>query len=124
MENQQYAGFGVRFVATIIDNIIYLVIGWILSFVTDSQVINILVAGLYSVYFWVKQNGQTPGKKAMNIRVIRADGKPIDWMTGILRYIGYFVSLIPLFLGFVWILFDAKKQGWHDKIAGTYVVKV
>ncbi len=41
----------------------------------------------------------------------------------VMRLIGYFVSSIVIWLGFLWILFDANKQGWHDKIAGTYVVK-
>jgi len=124
MKDQQYAESGPRFVAFLIDAILLGIIGAIVGQSSDSQAISILIGAAYYIYFWVKQEGQTLGKKAMKIKVVRADGKPMDWMTGGLRYIGYIVSGIPLLLGYIWILFDGKKQGWHDKIAGTYVVKV
>lgn len=124
MKDQQYAGSGQRFVAFLIDAILLGIIGAVLGQASESQVISIIVGAAYYLYFWVKQDGQTLGKKAMHIKVVRADGQPMDWMTAGLRYIGYIVSGIPLLLGYIWILFDGKKQGWHDKIAGTYVVKV
>lgn len=78
--------------------------------------------GFYFTYF-VGSTGQTLGKKALGIRVIRADEKPMDYKTAFNRFIGYTVSASVLFLGFAWALFDANKQAWHDKTAHTYVVK-
>ena len=57
--------------------------------------------------------------------------KVVDAKTGsaptirqsVIRYIGYYVSLLPLGLGFLWVLWDTKKQGWHDKMAGTVVIR-
>ena len=49
--------------------------------------------------------------------------QPISWGKAILRYIGYIISGLVLLIGFIWIAFDARRQGWHDKIAGTYVVR-
>jgi len=79
----------------------------------------------YFVYFWSQRDGQTIMNKAMNIKVVRVDGSPITVGTGIVRYIGYIVNdiIFGIPIGFIWAAFDPNKQGWHDKIAGTYVVK-
>ncbi len=83
------------------------------------------VAFLYFPYFWVKNAGQTPGMRVMRIRVVRdVDGGPIGWSSAILRLIGYWISAIVFYLGFIWIFIDARKRGWHDLIAGTCVVEV
>ena len=75
-----------------------------------------------AILFW-RFRGATPGKMAISARIVDAKtgGRP---STGrfILRYIAYLVSTLPLLLGFVWIAFDRRKQGFHDKIAGTVVV--
>jgi uncharacterized RDD family membrane protein YckC len=66
---------------------------------------------------------QTLGKRALGIRVIDFQtGGPIGFGRGVVRYIGKFVSGIPLALGFLWMLWDREKQTWHDKIATTVVV--
>ena len=85
------------------------------------QCVSMLVAVAYFVIFWAT-SGQTPGKMALGIKVIGANGAPVTWGQAILRYIGYIVSGIVAALGFIWIAFDSKRQGWHDKIAKTYVV--
>jgi len=81
------------------------------------------VAGIgYYIYFF--GNGQTLGMKAMKIKLIGTDGTyPVGYGKGILRYLGMVVSTMILLLGYIWILIDKKNQGWHDKIAGTYVVE-
>jgi len=56
------------------------------------------------------------------LRVVRLDDRPIEWETAIVRALACFLSTV-LFLGFFWIAFDAEKQAWHDKIAGTVVVR-
>jgi uncharacterized RDD family membrane protein YckC len=60
----------------------------------------------------------------IGIKVVSTDGSPITIGKAVLRYIGYIVSSLIFCLGFLWVIWDADKQGWHDKIAGTYVVKV
>ena len=58
------------------------------------------------------------------LKVVRLDGRPMDWATSAVRALACFLSLIFLGLGFIWIAFDPEKQGWHDKIAGTVVVRL
>jgi len=70
-----------------------------------------------------ESTGQTLGKMVMGIKVISTDGSSVSWGKALLRLIGYIVSRIPLLLGFFWVSFDAKRQGWHDKIASTYIVR-
>ena len=66
--------------------------------------------------------GQTLGMRLLNLRVVGADGQPISYGTAVLRWMGMLVSAAVILLGFIWVAFDARKQGWHDKIASTYVV--
>jgi uncharacterized RDD family membrane protein YckC len=77
----------------------------------------------YPIGFWALV-GQTPGKALLGLRIVRMDGRRMTLSAALLRYLGYWVSAIPLFLGFAWILFDADRRGWHDRIAGTYVAYV
>ena len=73
----------------------------------------------------VATRGQSPGKIAIGIKIVRTDGSSIGIGTTLLReVIGKIVSTIFIFLGYIWILFDGQRQGWHDKISSTYVVKV
>lgn len=82
------------------------------------------VAGIvYYLLFWSK-GGQTPGKMALRLKIITADGSNIKIGRAILRYFGYLVSGLMLGIGYLWIIWDKKKQGIHDKIAGSYVIKV
>ena len=85
----------------------------------------ILVGILYFPYFW-QRSGQTPGMKVLDIRVVRdKDGGPVGWGSAILRFIGYSINSIifGLPIGWLWILFDSRRRGWHDLIGGTVVVK-
>ena len=79
------------------------------------------------VYFttFTAVRGQTPGKMAVGIRVVGEDDRPPGLGTALLREtVGRLVSTIPFYLGFLWMAWDAEKRGWHDKIAGTWVVRV
>jgi uncharacterized RDD family membrane protein YckC len=96
---------------------------WMTQFKALANVISALLSGIYFVAFWVWR-GQTLGMMVAGVKVIRLDGTAIDTGRAIVRYLGYIISIIPLFLGFIWIAFDAHKQGWHDKLAETYVVKI
>lgn len=122
--------FGTRVIAYLIDGILIGIPTNILYFWTIDEdfaptagLISILVPVIYFTYYF-GTTGQTCGKKWMNLKVVSIDGTPLTYSKGFLRYIGYWVSIITLGLGFLWIIKDANKQGFHDKIAGTYVVKV
>ena len=75
----------------------------------------------YFLIFWVV-TGFTPGKGLLGLRVVRSNGQPVTIGLALLRYIGYWVSALFLFLSFLWVIVDRRKQGWHDKIGRTIVV--
>ena len=73
----------------------------------------------------VTNRGQSPGKMVINIKIVKTDGTPPGFGSVLVReIIGKFVSGLVIYIGYIWIIFDGKRQGWHDKIASTYVVKV
>jgi len=78
-----------------------------------------------STYFVFLQGfgGRTIGKMILGIRIIRDDGESIGLREAFIRWVGYFISILFVFIGFVWALFDSRCQTWHDKFAGTYVVR-
>ena len=76
----------------------------------------------YFVHYWTR-TGQTPGQKIAGVRVVRLDGQPMTVGSSILRVLGYSINGSILALGWLWPLWDDKKQGWHDKMAGTVVVQ-
>lgn len=143
-----YTGFWWRFLASILDSLVMgaAQVGLLLVLFPDAldtsvpdpeataavQVgaaagwLNLLLLGLgvaYVLGFWLWKQA-TPGKLAIGARIVdaRTGGKPSVGRF-VLRYLGYILSSIPLGLGFLWVAFDRRKQGWHDKIAGTVVVR-
>jgi len=128
-----YAGFWRRFLAYNVDGwILFIIILFLTAPLVPTKnefvsflraILGLLISAGYFIFFWINQNGQTLGKKLLAIRVVREDERAIDISTSILRYIGYLISSFVLFLGFLWIGWDKRKQGWHDKIARTLVVK-
>ena len=80
-----------------------------------------LFQSLYFVVFW-SINGQTPGKMLVGLRVIGVNGDKVGFLRAILRYFGYWLSAVVVLLGFLWVLIDQRRQGWHDKIGRTVVV--
>jgi uncharacterized RDD family membrane protein YckC len=128
--SSNYAGFGTRFVAILIDGLISF--GFQLPGILIQQgsaplgALLQLVGVVAFVFLWSKQIGETGqswGKKAMNIRVVDAQtGGTIGQGRAVGRYFAQIISAIPCYLGFLWPLWDQKKQTFHDKILGTYVV--
>jgi uncharacterized RDD family membrane protein YckC len=141
----QYAGFFTRLVAYVIDRLIVAgivaLIGvgvslaldalnlreWLATHPAAALIVAFFILALvifvrlfYNMGFWMLA-GQTPGKRVMGVRVVRTDGQRLKWGNAIRREIGYWISVI-LYLGYLWILVDNRRQGWHDKIAGTMVV--
>jgi uncharacterized RDD family membrane protein YckC len=82
-----------------------------------------VVVLIYFVFFWTLV-GYTPGKALLGLQIVRQDGRPLSVGRAILRFLGYWVSAIPLFLGFIWVLFDRQHEGWHDKLSNTHVIYV
>lgn len=137
MENTHYAGFWIRFAASLVDSVILIVVLGVplaLIFGVDSMDFNATDPGLVvnliqyvvpvalTVWFWVKYLG-TPGKMLFGLRIVDANtGRALSTPQAIGRYLGYYVSLIPFMLGFIWVAFDSRKQGFHDKLAGTVVI--
>ena len=115
------AGFWLRMGALFID---FVLIGIATSLVhhgPGAQVM-LLVLAIYGALMW-KLRGTTIGGIVCNLQVVRMDGRPLDWATSIVRALSCLLSLIAAGLGFFWIAFDPEKQAWHDKIAGTLVVR-
>ena len=140
MENSdfEYAGFWIRTWAALIDTVLIFIIllplltaiyGW--SYWDSEKLIQgpadlllswIAPAALVLVFWIVKQ--ATPGKMAVSTRIVDAKTGNAPTKTQlVIRYVGYYVAMIPLFIGIIWIAFDRRKQGWHDKLAGTVVVR-
>jgi uncharacterized RDD family membrane protein YckC len=138
MNEHQYAGFWIRTGAAIIDSIMVMIIlvplltilygknHWLnMSFEADVwyMFFNYVLPAIAIILFWLYKSA-TPGKMLLRLAIVDAKTglKP---STGqfIVRYIGYYVSMLPLFLGIIWVGIDKRKQGWHDKLAGTVVIK-
>ena len=149
-----YAGFWVRFWALFIDTlilvgIVFLYNGiWGLASgtgfwggeVTDplepgavassgsslwavSSSILFLMFIAYFILFW-RWRGQTLGKMVMRIRIVHFDGTGIGWGGAVMRLLGYIISIMLVLTGFFWVVIDVRRQGFHDKIADTFVITV
>lgn len=82
-----------------------------------------ILPALVIILFWMAR-AATPGKMAIGARIVDAGtGEAPGTLRWVLRYLGYFVSTFPFCLGLIWVGLDSRKQGWHDKIAGTVVVR-
>ena len=138
--NLEYVGFWKRLVAFLIDVFILTVITVPLllaiygrSYIKLAQegggiagvwdfLIQYVLPTIAVIVFW-RYRGATPGKMAISAKIVDAKtGGPASTGRLVVRYFAYLVSMLPLFLGFVWIAIDKRKQGFHDKIAGTLVV--
>jgi uncharacterized RDD family membrane protein YckC len=113
------AGFWIRMAALLLD---VLLVGFAMSLLHPFGNFHIAVLAIYGAVMW-KLRGTTVGGIVFDLHVVRLDGRPIDWETAIVRALGCFLSLFVVFLGFIWIAFDYNSQAWHDKIAGTVVVR-
>jgi len=138
MNNLEYAGFWIRVGASLIDTVILLLITTPLllmiygdtywdsqSFVLGSWdfIISYIFPAIAVIVFWTYKSA-TPGKMALKLTILDAKtGQKPTTQQFIIRYLGYFVSSIPFLLGLIWVGIDKRKQGWHDKMAGTVVVR-
>jgi len=135
----EYVGFWSRVVASIVDTILAgVVIVPVLTWVYGSDywlgadgilagpadlLFNWLLPAIAVILFWVYRQA-TPGKMVIGAKIVdaRTLGKPTTKQL-IGRYLGYYVSILPFFLGLFWVGIDPHKQGFHDKLAGTVVIR-
>ncbi len=122
------AGFFIRLGALALDGVL---IGALLVFASGltPRFLNshgpegfLLVLAVYGAVLW-KLKGTTIGGIVCGLKVVRIDRREIDWATAIVRALACFLSLMVAGLGFIWVAFDDEQQSWHDKIAGTTVVR-
>ncbi len=135
----EYAGFWIRVGAALIDTLLIVAItvpllvsiyGWgyfgeETSFFAGPAdfLISWVLPAVAVIAFWLARQA-TPGKMVLSLRVVDAKtGGTLSVGQSIGRYFGYYVSTIPLLIGLIWVAFDSRKQGWHDKLAGTVVVR-
>ncbi len=140
MEQQElvYGGFWIRVGAALIDTLLLsLVIAPILTAIYGQEywiqqdflygtwdlLLNYLFPAVAVMIFWIYKSA-TPGKMVLKLRIVDANtgGKPSNGQL-VVRYLGYYVSTIPFLLGLIWVGIDKRKQGWHDKLANTVVVR-
>jgi uncharacterized RDD family membrane protein YckC len=140
-ESYEYAGFWIRVAASLIDTLLFSIVIYPIIFMVygaeyftqnDPAVVysplSIFLSYILPIVviltFW-KKSQATPGKMLLSLKILDAEtGSVVPMPRLVVRYVGYFVSAIVLLLGYIWVGFDAKKQGWHDKMAGTVVVRV
>ncbi len=124
-----------RLVANLIDNLIVVLATFFLASLSTAlgdiqeHIASVIVLAMllfpwtYYVVFTTLY-GATLGKMLLGIRVVKSDGRPVDWFTAFMReVVGKILSSLPLSLGFLWAFFHPKRQTWHDLIANTLVVQ-
>lgn len=128
-----YAGFGIRLIAFLIDAAIISAIAYAIfgdkvvtttgsSFSVQFNGVYSLIPLAYQLGFWILLSA-TPGKMICGLKIIGEAGKKLTPVEAILRIVGYVISGAVILVGFIWIAIDSKHQGWHDKIAKTFVIK-
>ena len=125
LSSGEYMGFWVRLAAEIVDSIILAIALFVLvAITTTTSWLWILIAPIVAYGIFKHLKCQTLGRKLFRIKVVNAAGDDVSFWRGALRETGgKFMSGLFLYLGFLWIGWDQKKRGWHDHIAGTYVVR-
>lgn len=133
-----YAGFWIRLGASLIDTLLISLITWPILFLVYGDtllqpsapavlgpahvVISYLLPTLAVLIFW-KYRSATPGKILLALRIRDVGGGDPTTAQLVIRYFAYLLSALPLLLGFVWVMWDKRKQAWHDKLSRTVVVK-
>ncbi|MDO8657227.1 MAG: RDD family protein [Candidatus Levybacteria bacterium] len=124
----KYSGFFRRLFAFILDGIItnipfILIFGFKESYTSTELGIFVVAWTAYTVWM-VGMYGATIGKKLMGIKILKENGEKVNYSDALVREIASYLSIAIVGLGYLFIIWDKKKQGWHDKIAKTVVVNV
>jgi uncharacterized RDD family membrane protein YckC len=135
----RYGGFWIRVVAYIIDGILLAIVGAIVAAALGvnfsdpnltqngryqgAQIFDLLLSFFYFAGLWTVMGGSL-GQRVLGMRVVDANsGARIGFGKAALRWLGLIISFAVCFIGVIWVAFDARKQGWMDKIGGTVVVR-
>lgn len=124
-----FAGLRVRLLAASLDLAVLLLVVIVIEVGTGIPTVGwksagllALLGALYLAGSWGAA-GASPGQRVLGLRVVRAaDGEGIGPATGVLRVAGCALAGAPLLIGLAWVAWDSRKQGWHDKLAGTVVI--
>ena len=119
---KNYAGFWRRFAAAFIDGLIVGVVPGMIIRGNNANLLSFLIGLGYSVWM-LGTYGQTVGMMILKIKILKESGSKVSYKDAVLRYFAAILSAIVLFLGYLWMIWDSKKQTWHDHIAKTVVVK-
>lgn len=132
-----YVGFWPRLFAALVDLALQLAITAPLLYVVYGRLshpdrmflgwgdffISYVLPAALVIALWVKL-GATPGKMLIRAEIVdAATGAPLTPRQSTIRYLGYYVSALAAGIGYLWVAFDARKQGWHDKMAGSVVIR-
>jgi uncharacterized RDD family membrane protein YckC len=125
----EYAGFWIRFFACLIDGLLLSIVYGILGISFDSILfikigLDGFIAILYFTYFESSLRQASIGKQLLNIKVVDKNGFRLTPFNALVRNISKILSAFILFIGYLMAAFDAQKQSLHDKIAGTFVIKL
>lgn len=146
-ESLPKGGFWIRFAAVFVDGIILLIVQGIFGFFVgmgvgmgsimrggipdEGQMLSGIIAFFVTIFigmayhiFFVGWRGQTPGKMALKLKIIQTNGEEMTYGKAFLRWVGYSISGLTLGIGYLMVAFTKQKQGLHDKIAGTYVIRL
>lgn len=139
LENTEYAGFWIRVFASLIDTVLIMLVTlppligiYGMEYFESTALflgawdfwISWILPAIAVIIFWACKSA-TPGKMLTKISIIdEKSGGNLTIRQSIGRYLAYFISILPCMLGILWVAFDKKKQGWHDKLSGTVVVKI
>jgi uncharacterized RDD family membrane protein YckC len=140
-DNPEHAGFWIRVGASLIDTLLLLAITMPLLYAIYGKayfepeevelaagmadfLLTWVAPAVAAIAFWIYRQA-TPGKMMLGLKVVDAKtGNTLRPSQAVIRYIGYYVATIPLGIGLIWVALDERKQGWHDKMAGTIVLRV
>jgi uncharacterized RDD family membrane protein YckC len=138
MDGKEYAGFWIRFGAMLIDLVVMIIVLYIpLTMIYGEEywigeqfiygfwdvILGYIVPIVVTIWFWLRYSG-TPGKMATKLRIVdAATGNKMTTGQSVFRFFAYTIAILPLCLGLIWVGIDKKKQGWHDKLAGTVVIR-
>jgi uncharacterized RDD family membrane protein YckC len=86
-----------------------------------ASILSLIFIFFYYVFFWIF-SGSSPGKSIMGIRIVPLNGHKMHLWRAALRYFAYYLSALPLGLGFFWVIVDDQRMAWHDKISRTCVI--
>jgi len=113
------AGFWIRLLATVLDLLLVGAVTAVLQF----PPITLLALVVYHIAMWTWK-GTTIGGVVFGLKLVRRDGRPVNFAVALVRCLASFFSALVLFVGFFWAGWNREKQSWHDLIAGTIVVRI